>query len=80
MTVTWHVNGLKVTHKDPFEITKFADYLAYSYCEKLVVHRGPPYLSVMKYIKKIEEDFPEMIKGPAETPAADLASLKMSVH
>ena len=23
MTVTWHVDDLKVSHKDPFEITKF---------------------------------------------------------
>jgi len=26
MTVTWHVDDLKVSHKDPFEITKFATY------------------------------------------------------
>jgi len=31
MTVTWHVDDLKVSHKDPFEITKFATYLSSIY-------------------------------------------------
>ena len=40
MTVTWHVGGLKVSHEDPFEITKFAHFLSKIYRQKLVVHRG----------------------------------------
>ena len=28
ITVTWHVDDLKVSHKDPFEITKFAHHLS----------------------------------------------------
>merc|ERR1711933_326410 len=40
MTVTWHVDDLKVSHKDPQEITKFADYLSGIYGEKLTVKRG----------------------------------------
>jgi len=39
MTVTCHVDDLKVSHKDPAEITKFANYLAVIYEEKLTVHR-----------------------------------------
>ena len=27
MTRTWHVNDLRVSHKYPFEVTKFACYL-----------------------------------------------------
>ena len=40
MTVTWHVDGLKVSHEDPAEITQFANYLAVIYGEVLTVHRG----------------------------------------
>ena len=40
MTVTWHVDDLKVSHKDPFEITKFTAYLSSIYGKKLSVKRG----------------------------------------
>ena len=40
MTVTWHVDDLKVSHEDPAEITTFANDLAVIYGEKLTVHRG----------------------------------------
>jgi hypothetical protein len=40
MTITWHVDDLKVLHVDPFQITKFAAYLASIYGNSLVVHRG----------------------------------------
>jgi hypothetical protein len=40
MTITWHVNDLKVSHVDPFQITKFAAYLAAIYGNGLVVHQG----------------------------------------
>ena len=39
MTVAWHVNDLKVSHKDPFEITKFATYLSSIYGKKLSVKK-----------------------------------------
>ena len=39
MTVTWHVDDLQVSHKDPFEITKFATYLSSMYGKKLLVIR-----------------------------------------
>ena len=35
MTVTWYVDNLKVSHEDPAEITKFANYLAVIYGKKL---------------------------------------------
>ena len=31
ITVTWHVDDLKVSHKDPFEVTNFAHYLSLQY-------------------------------------------------
>jgi hypothetical protein len=40
MTITWHINDLKVSHVNPFQITKFAAYLATIYGRGLVVHRG----------------------------------------
>jgi hypothetical protein len=40
MKITWHVNDLKVSHIDPFQITKCASYLASIYDEGLVVHCG----------------------------------------
>ena len=40
MTVTWHVDDLKVSHKDGAEIKKFADYLRATYNGKLVEHYG----------------------------------------
>ena len=40
MTVMRHVDDLKVSHKDSFEITKFATYLSTIYGKKLTVHQG----------------------------------------
>jgi hypothetical protein len=40
MTVTWHVNNLKVSHINPFQNTKFAVYLASIYSNRLVIHIG----------------------------------------
>ena len=69
MTVTWHVDDLKVSHEDPFEITKFAHFLSKIYGQKLVVHRGKYHdylgmdldyshkgevnISMIKYLKKV---------------------------
>ena len=40
LTVTFHVDDLKLSHMYPFEITLFACYLSSIYGNKLVVHRG----------------------------------------
>ncbi len=40
-TVTWHVDDLKTSHIDPFQVTKFAAYLATIYGNGLVIHCGP---------------------------------------
>ena len=40
MTVTWHVDDLKVSQKDPFEIILFAQYLYTKYGEQLSLKRG----------------------------------------
>ena len=87
MTVTWHVDDLKVSHADPAEITKFANYLAVIYGEKLTVQRGLVHdylgmdldyttkgkvgISVIKYVDKILEGFSEELGASAATPAAE---------
>ena len=34
MTIVWHVDYPKVSHKDPFEVTKFSQYLLTIYGKK----------------------------------------------
>ena len=86
MTITWHVDDLKVSHIDPFQITKFASYLASIYREGLVVHHGKVHdylgmdlnfanegvaqISMITYTTKVLTDFPEAITMSCATPAA----------
>ena len=87
MTVTWHVDDLKVSHKDPFMITPFAQYLSTKYGEQLSVKRGQVYdylgmdldystkvevkIGMIKYLQKAENEFPEPILGTAKSPAGE---------
>jgi hypothetical protein len=87
MTVTWHVDDGKVSHKDSAEVSKFLIYLAGIYGPKLTVTRGHVHdylgmdldysdpgklkVAMIKYIKKILTDFPEAITSISATPAAD---------
>ena len=79
MTVTWHVDDLKVSHNDQFQITLFAGYLAKPYKEKLTVKRGKLYdylgmdldystpgklrISMIKYLDKVLGDFSKELGG-----------------
>ena len=40
MKMVCHVDDLKLSHKDSFEVTKFAQYLLTIYGKKCKVHRG----------------------------------------
>jgi hypothetical protein len=40
MTVTFHVDVLKISHVEEFELTKMIIWLGKKYGNKLVVHRG----------------------------------------
>jgi hypothetical protein len=87
MMVTWHVDDLKTLHIDPFQVTKFAAYLATIYGNGLVVHRGPIHnylgmdlnfsqpgiaqISMINYTKKVLDNFPEAIKTSCATPATN---------
>ena len=87
MTVLWHVDDLKISCKDSFEITKLLSYLNKLYGRKLGAHCGkkgehlgmnldfsePGVFTVdmIPYIKTIINDFPEEIKHHSPTPHAD---------
>ena len=87
MTVTWHVDDLKVSHKDDHEITKFLLFLGKLYSDRITVNRrvvhdylgmdldfstpGKLRVSMIKYLAKIFKAFPEEIRTTAATPAAD---------
>ena len=43
MTAIWHVDDLKVSHKEPYHITNFAIYLSSIYGDKLTVKCGRVY-------------------------------------
>ena len=87
MTVVWHVDYPKVLHKDPFEATKFAQYLSMIYGNKLKANRGniDHYLGMnleysdtgvvealmMKCLHNVLDEFIEELRGTPDTPEAD---------
>ena len=40
MTVTWHVNDLKISHVDSGEVTKFLNHFTGIYGDRMTVNRG----------------------------------------
>ncbi len=86
LTVLWHVDDLKISHRDSGVVTSFIKWLGTKY-SNLTVHKGkihdylgmdldystPGVLSVsmVKYTKAIINSFPENITTPAATPATD---------
>ena len=86
-TVTWHVDDLKISHNDAAVNTQTIKELAKIYGPKVTVSRGKVHdylgmdldysghknvkISMIKYLKKIFEDFPEEITKFAETPAGE---------
>ncbi len=87
LTVVWHVDNHMVSCKDDFKLTKFSCYLAKIYGPKLSMHTGRKhnYLGVdmefnedgtldvlmIKYLKDVINDFPEVISGRAVMPVAN---------
>ena len=87
MTVLWHVDDVKISCVDSFEITKLLSYLNKIYSGKIVAQRGRKgeYLGMnldftepgvfqvdmIDYIKNVITDFPEEITGSSPTPHAD---------
>ena len=87
MTVTWHVDYLKISHKESDKVTKFISELGQLYDNDLTVHQGKVHLylgmhfdystkgtvkiSMIPYTKQIIDDFPERVTSTAPTPAGD---------
>ena len=87
ITVTWHVDDLKVSHENLFEVTKFACYLQSIYGENLTVKRGKVHnylgmdldfsengsikVLMIKYVGKILWAFHDSLKSSSATPSAD---------
>jgi hypothetical protein len=87
MTVVWHVDDLKVSHKSKAEIMELVNYLKSKYGDGLTVHEGDVHdylgvdhdysekgavkLSMMKHLEKIFSDFPDEIGKPSLTPASE---------
>ena len=75
MNVTWHVNNLKVSHKDPFYIFKFSCYLSFIYLKEIKLKKVKVHdnlgmdvdlsdkvslkVSIIKNVKNIMENFTE---------------------
>ena len=87
LTVVWHVDNLMASCEDDFELTKFWCHKGRIYGPSLSMHLGKKhnYLGVdmefcddgalevymIQYPKNIINQFPELIKGQAATPAHD---------
>ena len=87
MTLMWHVDDIKVSHKNTYQITKFSSYLSSMYGDKLTVKQGNVHeyigmylycsegvsvkVSMIKYTGKILRTLPENIVGSAVSPAAE---------
>jgi hypothetical protein len=87
MTIIWHVDDLKASHVDAFELTKFASYLSSIY-GGLAVQQGKKHhdylgmdvdysekgkvkISMINYISNVLKEFPEHLGATATSPVAD---------
>ena len=85
--VVWHVDDLMASCEDYFELTKFLCHMGRIYGPSLSMHLGKKHdylgvdmefcddgaleVSMIKYLKNVIDEFPELIKGRAVTPAHD---------
>jgi hypothetical protein len=86
-TLTWHVDDIKMSHKDPKEVTKVIDWMKAIYGDNMHVSREPVHdylgmtldytmkgevkVTMVDYLKGVLGDFPEVIDGTAPTPASE---------
>ena len=88
MTICWHVDYLKVSHKDNNAVTALAENPAELYGPKTTVscrkvHKylgmdinwdsvpGTMIVSMIKYLHKLIEEFPEVLQGTKASPSGD---------
>ncbi len=86
-TITCYIDDLKILHIDPFQVTKFCQYLASIYGNGLVVHCGKIHeylgmdltfaldgvvqVSMITYTSKVILDVPKSITTSCTSPAGD---------
>jgi hypothetical protein len=87
MTLCWHLDGLKVLHADPKEVTKFGEWLSKTYGVSVATHRGKVHdylgmifdflkkgkvmINMIEYLKNIINDFLEEIFATRTSPATN---------
>jgi hypothetical protein len=85
-TLTWHVDDIKMSYKDPKEVTKTIEWLKGIYGDNMHVSRGLVHeylgmtleytikgevkITMVDYPKGVIGDFPEVIDGTAPTAAS----------
>ena len=85
--MTWNLENLKLSHKDPYQITKFSSFLSIIYGGKLKVKQVKVHeyigmywdysdevsvkFYMIKYTGKIFIAFPKNIVGIAASPSAE---------
>jgi hypothetical protein len=86
-TLAWHVDDIKMSHKDPKEVSKVIAWLKSIYGDNMHVSRGLVHdylgmtldyatkgevkVTMADYLKEVLNDFPEVIEGHAQTAAAE---------
>jgi hypothetical protein len=86
-TLTWHVDNIKMTHKDSNEVTKLIEWLKGIYGDNMHVSRGLVHeylgmtldymvkcevkITMVDYLKGVIGDFPEVINRTAPTAASE---------
>ena len=88
MTVCWHVDDLKISHRDEEMVTAFTVEMANIYGANTTISRGRVHdylgtelyfrtspctliISMINYLQKIIDDFPEVLRGTKDFPAGD---------
>ena len=88
MTMCWHVDDLKISHRDKEMVTAFAVDMANIYGAKNTISRGRVHdylgmeielgtcpvtfiISMIKYLQKIIDKFPEVLRGTKACPSGD---------
>jgi hypothetical protein len=86
-TINWHVGDIKMSHKNPNEVTKVIDWLKGIYGDNTHVLRGLVHdylgmtmdyttkgevkVTIVDYLKGVLGGFPEVIGGTAPTPVSE---------
>ena len=88
ITVCWHVDDLKISHRDEAMVNEFVMALADEFGPKTMISRGKVHdylvmdldfgtipgtmlISMIKYLQKRIDEFPEVLRGTKVCPAVD---------